>query len=206
VAQLLILTGPQGAGNHLFAKLFSAHPEVNGWTRLLDEYWIGHDQEPFSALWRDPTLVKDYPWHTAEYHVTSISCPYRDNGRDAWPDYRAFIAAVEAQNIVVKIAIIGRDQNILQFQETRLRGRVTYPDFLHQIYGLMPHDPVFVSQELLYLYREAYVHQLSRILDFPILFDASILEEDANAKYLSPVDSNWLDPLIHKASGSQKKQ
>ena len=28
---MLIVTGPQGSGNHLFAKLFNLHPEVYGW-------------------------------------------------------------------------------------------------------------------------------------------------------------------------------
>ena len=123
--RLLILTGPQGSGNHLFSKIFAQHPEVNSWTALNDAVWVGHDQEPFAALWKDPDQVQEYNWASHEYHVTSISCPYRDHGVDAWPKYQEFIQAVKDQGVTVQIAIIGRDENILSFQEQRLRSRVT---------------------------------------------------------------------------------
>jgi hypothetical protein len=197
---LLILTGPQGAGNHLFAKLFSQHPEVNGWRALLDSYWIGHDQEPFAALWKNPDQVSSYPWHTHSYHVTSISCPYKDCGEDAWPDYDRFIAAVQAQGINIIVAVIGRDQNVLAYQETRLRQRVTYTDFTSQLPKLIKYNPIFLSQELAYLYRDQYLDQIAKQIGFPFEYRAEVLKDDANAKYLQPVDSNWLDPLIIKAS------
>jgi hypothetical protein len=197
---LLILTGPQGAGNHLFAKLFSQHPAVNGWTALRDTYWVGHDQEPFAELWRDPNLVNNHNWTSHEYHVTSISCPYRDNGQDAWPNYEHFIEQVQAQGINTIVAVIGRDQNVLSYQETRLRKRVTYTDFTSQLPKLIKYNPIFLSQELAYLYKEQYLCQVAKQIDFPFEYRADILIEDANAKYLQPVKQNWLDPLIIKAS------
>jgi hypothetical protein len=198
--QLLILTGPQGSGNHLFSKIFAQHPDVNSWTALNDAVWVGHDQEPFAALWKDPELIKTYSWGTHKYHVTSISCPYRDNGVDAWPKYKEFIQGLQSSNIDVKIAIIGRDQNILAYQEQRLRSRVTYPDFLERLPYLMEYNPVFLSQELAYLYKESYIKQISQQLDFPIRYNQDIFAEDANKKYLVPVTSNWLDPYIKQAS------
>ena len=46
---MLIITGPQGAGNHMWAKIFSLHPEVFGWNTLLDNYWESHRfSEPFA--------------------------------------------------------------------------------------------------------------------------------------------------------------
>lgn len=197
---LLILTGPQGSGNHLFSKIFSQHPEVNGWDELDSAVWIGHDQEPFADLWRDPTLVSTYDWKSHKYHVTSISCPYRDNGVDAWPKYEQFITSVLEQGIRVQIAIIGRDENILAFQEQRLRKRITYPDFIEKLPVLMKYNPIFLSQELAYLYRDAYLQQISQQLDMPIKYNADIFSENANAKYLQPVESSRLDPYIRHAS------
>jgi hypothetical protein len=198
--QLLILTGPQGSGNHLFSKIFAQHPDVNSWTALNDAVWIGHDHEPFAALWKDPELIKTHNWDTHKYHVTSISCPYRDNGVDAWPKYKEFIQVLQSSNIDVKIAIIGRDQNILAYQEQRLRSRVTYPDFLERLPYLMEYNPVFLSQELAYLYKESYIKQISQQLDFPVKYNPNIFVEDANKKYLVPVTTNWLDPYIKQAS------
>ena len=200
MTQLLILTGPQGSGNHLFSKIFAQHPDVNSWTALNDAVWVGHDQEPFADLWRNPTLASSYNWEPHKYHVTSISCPYRDNGADAWPQYEKFIQAVIGQGIKIKVAVIGRDQNILAFQEQRLRNRVTYTDFLQYLPILEKYNPVFLSQELAYLYRNSYLQQISQQLDIPILYNAEIFSENANAKYLQPVESNWLDPYIRHAS------
>ena len=32
--KLLIITGPQGSGNHLVSRLFSLHDDVGGWKEL----------------------------------------------------------------------------------------------------------------------------------------------------------------------------
>ena len=48
--KLLIVTGPQGSGNHLFARLFSLHPNVMGWEKLHDKYWVPSDEEPLSLI------------------------------------------------------------------------------------------------------------------------------------------------------------
>ncbi|SVD77351.1 uncharacterized protein METZ01_LOCUS430205, partial [marine metagenome] len=57
---MLVVTGPQGSGNHLFAKLFNLHPEVYGWN--MDKYWVGHHTEPFSEYWWDPATVDEFGW------------------------------------------------------------------------------------------------------------------------------------------------
>jgi len=194
------LTGPQGSGNHLFSKIFSQHPAVNSWHDLNKTYWIGHDQEPFAALWKDPDLIKSYDWSTYDYHVTSISCPYRDNGQDAWPDYTRFIGIAKSTGLDVQVAIIGRDQNILAYQEQRLRSRITYGDFLARVPLLLDYDTVFLSQELAYLYQESYLKQISKLTGIPIIYNPDIFVEDANKKYLQPVESNWLDTHIKQAS------
>jgi hypothetical protein len=90
--RLLIFTGPQGSGNHLWSKIFALHPEVSGWSALLDTYWIPHDQEPFAACWRDPALLKTRDWSQKDYYVTSISCPYIDDTQWAIPNIVDFAA------------------------------------------------------------------------------------------------------------------
>ena len=197
---MLILTGPQGSGNHFFSQIFSNHPEVCGWQDLLDTYWIGHDQEPFADLWQNPQLISSYNWSQYDYYVTSISCPYRNDGKDAWPKYQEFITGLQRSGICVKLAIIGRDQNVLAFQEQRLRDKVTYTEFLDRLPTLLEYNPVFLSQELTYLYKEDYIKAVGQQLDFPVKFDPVVIQEDANKKYFVPVDSNWLDPLIRQAS------
>lgn len=205
---LLVLTGPQGSGNHLFSKIFALHFSVNGWTKLNETYWLGHDEEPFANMWRDPETVKDYNWNSYKHHVTSISYPYRDNGEDAYPNYEEFFKAVQDCGVTIKLAVIGRDENVLKYQERRLRSQETYHKFMEQIPTLMKYDPVFVSQELLYLYKDAYLRQLAKQLDFPIdCYNPAvndILKEDANTKYFQPIEVSWLDEAIIKASSKHK--
>ena len=46
--KLLIVTGPQGSGNHLFSRIFSMHECVGGWKELVDTYWVPSDLENFA--------------------------------------------------------------------------------------------------------------------------------------------------------------
>lgn len=191
--QMLILTGPQGAGNHLWSKVFSLHPEVYGWKSLLENYWEPHRfNEPFAEYWRDPSKLKDFDWTQSEYYFTSISVPLGIPGHDAnplWePNLQEFRQAVEAQGIETKFAVIGRDQNILREQQTRIRTEPTLPLLLKQL----PAGAVFLSYELLYLYKDEYVKSLD--VNIPVDSDVSwLLEDDANAKYVHAVDKNELD-------------
>jgi hypothetical protein len=104
----------------------------------------------------------------------------------------------------VKLAIIGRDKNILEFQQNRLRENHSTPRFLKHIEVLMSYDPVFISTELLYLYQDHYLRQLSKLLDFPINNTnlPEILKDNTNLKYLHPVESYWLDE--HCRTNSRK--
>ena len=198
--KLLIFTGPQGSGNHLWSKIFALHPEVAGWSALLDTYWIPHDQEPFAAYWRDPTRLKDFDWSQQDYYVTSISCPYIDDTRWAIPDIAGFARQAEECGLAVQIAIIGRDRTILGFQETRIRGRSTFETAQEQYEKLADRNPVYLSYELLHLYQGSYLKQVSKLLEFPIAYTDSRLEEilkdDTNAKYIHPIDHHWTDKLM----------
>ena len=203
---ILILTGPQGAGNHLWSKIFALHPQVTGWSALLNEYWIGHDQEPFAPYWQDPSQLKYYRWAQSDWFVTSMSVPYINNGDATVPDFRSFVR--EAQNLGhrVKFAILGRDQNIVRMQETRVRGAVTVDQAIAAYDPLA--SPVFLSYELLHLYGRKYLESVSQQLGFPIAASDPrldvILDEDTNSKYFSPVKHHPTDDLAHHTSRKWK--
>jgi len=196
--KMLILTGPQGAGNHLWSKIFSLHPDVYGWKTLLDNYWEAHRfAEPFARHWRDHNLLQEFDWSQSEYYFTSISCPLGIIGSEVnpiWnPDLAGFARAVMACGIYVEFAVVGRDQTILANQQTRIRTQSTLPLFLEQL-DKIP-TPTFLSYELLYLYKQDYLKSLE--LSIPIAWnDArinSILENDSNLKYIHYVDECVLD-------------
>jgi hypothetical protein len=192
--KMLILTGPQGSGNHLWSKIFSLHPEVFGWKSLLKNYWEAHRfSEPFCKYWRDPSLLKDFDWSTHNYFFTSISIPLGIKETKWEPNIMEFSNTVESLGIDTQIAVIGRDQNILYHQQNRLRDESTLPHFMNQL-DKFP-DPFFLSYELLYLYKEKYLKTLN--LNIPIEWNHSkiseILENDPNKKYVHAVENYILD-------------
>jgi len=202
--QFLIVTGPQGSGNHLFSKIFALHNDVYGWDKLLDTYWIAHKDEPFADHWNNPELLKSFDWTQSDYYVTSISCPYHDVDVPVIPDYQQFIDTLQELNIQVKVAVIGRDQNILKSQQQRVRNRVSLNEFLERLNYLDTLDPVYLSQELLYLYKENYVANIARLLDFPVNISdirlIEILKQDANSKYIKNIEIQELDKYVRKVS------
>lgn len=195
---MLILTGPQGAGNHLWSKVFSLHPEVYGWKTLLENYWEAHRfAEPFALHWKDHSLLAKFDWAQSEYYFTSISCPLGIIGSDinpVWtPDVAGFARAVRACGVDVEFAVVGRDQTILANQQTRIRTQSTLPLFLEQLSRIS--TPTFLSYELLYLYKQDYLKSLN--LGIPVAWNDpklnEILADDANIKYIHNVEHNELD-------------
>jgi hypothetical protein len=207
--EMLIITGPQGSGNHVFSKVLALHKDVYGWKDLLNEYWIAHDYEPFSECWDTPSLLNAIDWTSMNYYVTSVSCPYANNGVVTIPKYKEFIARLEQLGIKVKVAIIGRDQNVLKYQQERIRDRYSYPDFDNELEYLMTLNPIFISQELLYLYKDKYLQSLCTQLNFPIAYDDKrvfdILRQDANEKYFQSIPLQELDKTVRKVSGLKDK-
>lgn len=203
---LLILTGPQGSGNHMWSKIFALHPQVLGWRALLNEYWIGHDEEPWAHYWNRPQDIVHAPWVAADWHVTSISVPYMNNGTATVPDFRKFISAVQNQGHRVKIAVLGRDQNILNYQQTRVRGSPTVDQALKEYSEFA--TPSFLSYELLHLYGQQYLKKIEKELEFPIAHsDArlkTIISEDTNTKYFKPSPAHHTDDLARHASRKKR--
>ena len=167
--KLLILTGPQGSGNHLFAKIFSSHKSVYGWKMKHNE-WKGHHEEPFSLYWRKPELLKEiktnvHYWFSKtnkKHYVTSISCPYFYRKKPTIPNYEKFIKCASTV-FKVQICIIGRDKNILYKQQTRIRSKHTTPTAIKNFKHLLKYNPVFISQELFCLYGIDYCNSISKL-------------------------------------------
>ena len=206
---LTIMTGPQGSGNHLFSKALGQNPNIWVWPTLQEKYWEGHDMEPFAVYWKHPEKLGEFDWTQSNYFVTSISCPYFDDGVETIPNYHGFIDYVK-EYADIQILVIGRDQNILEHQQTRVRGRHTTPVFLEQLESIQYHyNTIFASQEMLYLYRLKYLQQVERdmgLADWEIsqsnIALETILEKDANAKYISQTESE-LDTTIKLASSKR---
>jgi hypothetical protein len=191
---MLILTGPQGAGNHLWSKVFSLHPEVYGWKSLLDNYWEAHRfAEPFCQHWRDHELLKKFDWTQNDYYFTSISCPLGILEKKWMPNIMGFAREVESLGHEVQIAVCGRDQTILENQQTRVRQERTFPLFMEQLPTF--NDPIFLSYELLHLYKGQYLNSLDLII--PVAWNNPLLHEivqnDSNAKYIHYVEEYALD-------------
>jgi hypothetical protein len=192
--KMIILTGPQGSGNHLWSKIFSLHPEVFGWKTLLDNYWEAHRfAEPFCEHWKNPSKLTDFDWSTHEYFFTSISIPLGIQEKKWEPNIMKFANEVEKLGIKTQILVIGRDQNILGHQQNRLRGESTLPLFMKQLPKF--DNPIFLSYELLYLYKQDYLKSLN--VGIPIAWDDprvdEILSNDPNDKYVHHVEEYFLD-------------
>tara|TARA_B100000497_G_C7566035_1_gene341257 strand:+ start:54 stop:674 length:621 start_codon:yes stop_codon:yes gene_type:complete len=200
------MTGPQGSGNHLFSKALGQNKNIFVWPSLQEKYWEGHDLEPFAECWKDPSKLNEFDWEQSNHFVTSVSCPYFDDGVETIPQYKEFI------NIAKKFAdiqflLIGRDRNIIRLQQERVRGKHTTPDFMSQIDDIIfNYNTIFASQEMLYLYKLKYLQWLEKELglsDSELSEDSNrlleILSKDANEKYISQTVSE-LDKVIKLAS------
>jgi hypothetical protein len=194
--KLLIITGPQGSGNHLFSKVFGYHSDVNGWD-FGDKYWIPSDEEPFAECWVDPSKTKSMLNHNLM--VANVSVPFVYDGVKQIPQIQQVVYEAEDYGYDVKVCIVVRDNNINKEQQRRVRKEVTLPTALQYYYNL---DATleFLSHESLYLYGGAYLKWLSKVLDFPIAYnDERVIKdinEDQNAKYVKHVEKHWLDEQV----------
>lgn len=200
--KLLIITGPQGSGNHLFSRLLSLHPSVSGWEELKNKYWVPSDQEPFADYWVDPDKLHADHFAGFRYHLANVSCPFMYDGVRYVPKILEVAQIAASFGIKVEIAIIVRDQNINAEQQRRVRGEVTMPIAQEYYYRLMQSNfPVhFLDHEAFFLHKEHYLRWLSKILDFPVELDTNkinqFIDKDANHKYVKYVDNYWLDEQV----------
>jgi hypothetical protein len=208
--KLLIVTGPQGSGNHLFSRLLSLHPEVEGWEELLSKYWVPSDQEPFAEYWVYPEQLTADAFHytdSKDYFFANVSCPFFYDGERRIPKILEVAQRAQSFGVEVEIAIVVRDQNINKEQQLRVRKEHTTPiaqDYYYNV--LMPSGfPVhFIDHEAFFLHTTHYLKWLTKILSFPIAYDdpdiMKFISEDANHKYVKYVDHHWLDEEILRGS------
>lgn len=201
--KLLILTGPQGSGNHLFSRLLSLHPDVAGWEELLDKYWVPSDQEPFAEYWVNPDLLTADVFATKDYHLANVSCPFFFDGNRYVPKIIEVADRAASFGVDVSIAIVVRDQNINRVQQERVRKEHTTPIAQEYYYStLLPSKyPVhFIDHEAFFLHKQHYLRWLSKVLDFPIDTEnpniLKFIDKDANHKYVQGISEHWLDEVI----------
>jgi hypothetical protein len=211
--KLLIITGPQGSGNHLFSRLLSLHPDVSGWEELKDKYWVPSDLEPFADYWVHPELLNLDKFYGYQYHLANVSCPFMYDGVRYVPKILEVAERAKLLGIDVQIAIIVRDQNINAEQQRRVRGEVTTPISQNYYYNtLLKSDfPIhFLDHEAFFLHKEHYLRWVSKVLNFPVETDSNsinlFIDKDANHKYVKYVDNYWLDEQVWNGIQSKKER
>lgn len=202
--RLLIVTGPQGSGNHIFSRLFSLHPEVAGWEQLLDQYWVPSDQEPFARYWVQPDLLQPEMFESHCYHMANVSCPFFYDGVRHVPKIVEVAQQVQSFGVEVVVAVVVRDQNINREQQQRVRGEHTTPIAQDYYYNhLLPADldVHFIDHEAFFLHKQHYLKWVEKILDFPVAWDhkdlLKFVDKDANHKYIKYIEDYWLDEIVH---------
>jgi len=195
--KLLIVTGPQGSGNHLFARLFSAHPNVVGWESLHDNYWVPSDQEPFARYWVYPEELK-FP--EGDFFCANVSVPFFYDGVRQVPKIKEVAQKAMSLGVQPIIAVIVRDRNINELQQVRVGGECTMDTALEYYKDMAVH---FIDHEAFFLYKEKYIEYLGRLLEFPVTKEGidNFISVDANHKYVFPCKKHWLDDVIR--SGRQ---
>ena len=192
--KLLIVTGPQGSGNHLFARLLSAHPMVKGWDSLKDNYWVPSDEEPFARYWVHP---EELQFPEGDFFCVNVSVPFFYDGVRRTPKIREVAYRAVTMGVEPIIAVVCRDRNINELQQKRVGGEVTM-DIALDYYADLRHH--FIDHEAFFLYKERYMEYLGRILEFPVTKEGidNFVTVDANHKYVYPIKEHWLDNEIRK--------
>ena len=201
--KLLIITGPQGSGNHFFSRVLSTHPQVGGWKSLLDQYWVPSDLEPFAEFWVHPERLSAEHFEGYDYWLANVSVPFVYDGIRQTPNILEMAKQARGLGVDVKIAIIVRDQNIQAEQQLRVRKEITLPIAQEYYYNhLLTSDfPIhFLDNEAFFLHREHYLKYISKLLSFPVDYNNpdifKFITEDPNAKYVKHVDEYWLDQQV----------
>ena len=200
--KLLIVTGPQGSGNHLFARLFSAHPNVVGWESLHDNYWVPSDQEPFARYWVYP---EELMFPDGDFFCANVSVPFFYDGVRQVPKIKEVAQKAMSLGVQPIIAVIVRDRNINELQQVRVGGECTIDTALEYYKDMAVH---FIDHEAFFLYKEKYIEYLGRLLEFPVTKEGidNFISVDANHKYVFPCKKHWLDDVIRSGRKPFKRR
>lgn len=198
--KMLILVGPQGSGNHIFARLFSMHPKVKGWEELKNNYWVKHQRDELAEYWIFPQLLKQSYFESHDFFVTDVSYPVNFDGMRYNPKIMEFAQRVKGWGIDIQFGVITRDEGINKLQQERIRAGATLDTAKNYIIEniLNGEFPVhFLSMETFFAYKIEYLKHLEKLMKFPIGFDQSeilkFIDESPNQKYLKYVETYWLD-------------
>jgi len=203
--KLIIMTGPQGSGNHLFSKMFASNPHVGGWGNLNETFWEGHHLEPFYYVWRGDRKLAIEDFDGSDYWVTSVSIPVLVKGGNFNVDIIDFYNQAKELGIDVQLGIITRDKNILEHQQTRVREQSTIHNFMEMLDKVDAEEIPYhmFSHESLILHGSRYASYIMNLVGYPNEFDKDIIkqivEHNSNKKYMKYVDEYWLDEEIVKA-------
>jgi len=200
--KLLIVTGPQGSGNHLFARILSLHPNVVGWESLHDNYWVPSDEEPFARYWVHPEEL-EFP--EGDFFCANVSVPFFYDGVRQVPKIKEVAQKAVSLGVQPIIAVIVRDRNINELQQVRVGGECTMDTALEYYKDMAVH---FIDHEAFFLYKEKYVEYLGRMLEFPVIKEGidNFISVDANHKYVFPCKKHWLDDEIRKGRKTFKQR
>jgi len=200
--KLLIVTGPQGSGNHLFARILSLHPNVVGWESLHDKYWVPSDEEPFARYWVHPEEL-EFP--EGDFFCANVSVPFFYDGVRQVPKIKEVAEKAISLGVQPIIAVIVRDRNINELQQVRVGGECTMDTALEYYKDMAVH---FIDHEAFFLYKEKYVEYLGRMLEFPVIKEGidNFISVDANHKYVFPCKKHWLDDEIRKGRKTFKQR
>lgn len=210
--RLLIVTGPQGSGNHVLTRVFSLHRDVSGWHQLTQQYWVPSDQEPFAEYWVYPEQLSRQTFDAADYFVANVSAPFFYDGVRQLPKIHEVAKRAQELGVDVTIAIVCRDAKINSVQQQRVGGEVTLPMAMdyYRSHLLNQFDCCFVSHETFFAWGKDYIEYLARQWNFPV--DVAAIEQwldvNPNAKYVQPVQTHWLDDVIRagRRPFSQRKE
>jgi len=206
--KLLIITGPQGAGNHLFSRLLSLHPDVGGWDELHNEYWIPSDEETFAEYWVNPDKLSLADFEGKDYWLANVSVPFVYDGVKQVPKIVEMANNARKLGIDVQICVIVRDMYINDLQQQRVRKEQTLPIAVEYFASL--DDVYYLDHEAFFLYKDRYLRWLSKMLGFPIAYDhpnlMNFIEEGPNKKYVNYVDEYWLDEQVWAGIQSKKER
>jgi len=191
--KVILLTGPQGSGNHLWSKVFTTWADK--------EYWVGHKDEPHSSLWENMNSWKEIPFLSNT--VISISIPYAVRGNTTFPDIKLWKKIMVDRDIDHKICAITRDENINFLQNKRVRPENNYYKAVEYIKTL--DIDCFLSTETLMLYQWKYVEQVCRQLQFSIDKKDVDFSQSFNEKYVKYVQEFELDEQVWEVSGIEKR-
>jgi hypothetical protein len=184
MANILLVVGPQCAGNHLWNKIFNLHPDVVGWEELNHRYHINFIENKVNDIFIDPSTISSHDW-TEDNYVLNVSWPFA-KGKE--PHIHRVLSALEDMGHNIQLAIIGRDENITKYSQRKRRTPYKVDDFIAFTQSLMIFEPIFISYELLFMYRSYYLQQLDRMICIPIDYNSVqlsfLLKSDSNKNYI----------------------